>query len=869
MAGYTFLPWYRTGLVNKLRSDGAIKVDLEYKVDGSIQSVSKNIRLAGPGEVVGINPTAIIRTLPAEGALDFEANCLASIEFYEEDFPWRYSPLSNPDNDQLEPWLVLWVLREEEFTFQQDTVPLPSIHITSGPGIIADETWAWAHVQVNQQIESQATIRSTIEENPDIAFSRLLCPRRLAPGTKYHAFLIPAFEAGRKSGIGEPFSTTDITANAWDAEQKVFPYYHHWSFRTAVDGDFETLLRRLTPAIPQKADLWMDIGDLFDVLGFIPLSNTDIVSAPTLFQVPDYQLSGLNPGIKPRLKTKLETEEDQPSENTTETSNTVTGHSNNESDPLLSWPVYGRIYDPETPLDPEGAKWMDTLNLDPRYRAIARLGEELVRQNQEEWMDQAWDQIGDYPAFRTDRRHIRFATEIEKKLLLKHFDQRSEASKLTLTQAIHDKIALDGKTMRRKIIDSNLSRGGVEPVFRKMLIRHKRYFPTPDGVDANFDNVRARLNSKHKKKKISAAREKPNLYDEAFYVFRPNADLDNFYLNLTEKDSTYINKLTNWKPTASTQREALDGSDVFSAAFNPEENAAAKIQARYPGTDLRPFTFHPLLEQAVFPYLQAMASYLLVPQFNQIKPNTVLLMEVNQAFIEALMVGMNEELGREMIWREYPADPTATFFQQFWDYGDYIAANGDTSPPADITPISNWSRESSLGDHLPSGTPKPTTVLLIRSDLLRKFPNAIIYAQPAIQSEGERIIDDNQSPIYPITRTWIEPDIVVLGFQFSPNEFKSDDGYFFVFVERPGDARFGLDVWEGEGTPPPITSWNGLYWEHLTDERDLITIEKIDHLEPESVTINGVTWGQNSAHMASILLQQPVMLGIHSSDLLP
>ena len=71
------------------------------------------VQLVGPGDITGIDPQQVIRTEPRAGVSDFEPNYLAAIDFYDEDFPWRYSPLA-PDGatHRLPPWIVLIVLKD-------------------------------------------------------------------------------------------------------------------------------------------------------------------------------------------------------------------------------------------------------------------------------------------------------------------------------------------------------------------------------------------------------------------------------------------------------------------------------------------------------------------------------------------------------------------------------------------------------------------------------------------------------------------------------------------------------------------------------------------------------------------------------------
>ena len=101
--------------------------------------------------------------------------------------------------------------------------------------------------------------REVLNRNPDLAYSRIVCPRKLAANTPYHAFLIPVFESGRLAGLGkDPTATFNAvpdlyaTYSAWDSysgkpEPAHYPYYYRWYFRTGAVGDFEYLVRLLEP----------------------------------------------------------------------------------------------------------------------------------------------------------------------------------------------------------------------------------------------------------------------------------------------------------------------------------------------------------------------------------------------------------------------------------------------------------------------------------------------------------------------------------------------------------------------------------------------------------------------------------------------
>ena len=88
-------------------------------------------------------------------------------------------------------------------------------------------------------------------------------------------------------------------------------------------------------------------------------------------------------------------------------------------------------------------------------------------------------------------------------------------------------------------------------------------------------------------------------------------------------------------------------------------------------------------------YLRDINKELLIPNLQLIPPNTISLLETNPKFIESYMVGLNHEMGRELLWREYPTDLRGSYFRQFWEVKG--VSNPDTPADAeqlkDITKI--------------------------------------------------------------------------------------------------------------------------------------------------------------------------------------
>src|SRR2546425_751775 len=120
VATYSFLPWLRQGIANQIQSGPAniratVKVKLEITGTGigadDVAAVERDVSLYGPGDLVGIEAKAIVRVEPRHWITNFEPNYLPFVEFYDEDFPWRYTPAA-PDAGlhRLTPWIALIVL---------------------------------------------------------------------------------------------------------------------------------------------------------------------------------------------------------------------------------------------------------------------------------------------------------------------------------------------------------------------------------------------------------------------------------------------------------------------------------------------------------------------------------------------------------------------------------------------------------------------------------------------------------------------------------------------------------------------------------------------------------------------------------------
>jgi hypothetical protein len=97
LGAYTFLPWVRQGVgrtITAADGDATVLLRATARVeltltgqgldDSTLSSqITRDVELHGPGEVIGIESRAIVRTDPRPWITNVEPNYLAHIEFYE------------------------------------------------------------------------------------------------------------------------------------------------------------------------------------------------------------------------------------------------------------------------------------------------------------------------------------------------------------------------------------------------------------------------------------------------------------------------------------------------------------------------------------------------------------------------------------------------------------------------------------------------------------------------------------------------------------------------------------------------------------------------------------------------------------------
>ena len=147
----------------------------------------------------------------------------------------------------------------------------------------------------------------------------------------------------------------------------------------------------------------------------------------------------------------------------------------------------------------------------------------------------------------------------------------------------------------------------------------------------------------------------------------------------------------------------------------PPQDAAAIPTGAFTPRFSRPLS-EPLAER--FPEL-------MLPGLGSIPAEGVALVETNEAFVEAFLLGANQELNYELLWRGLPSDRRATAFRRFW---------GRTDDGDDIDHVSTWTPDSAVGSHT---TGAASMVLLVRGELVRRYPSMTIATVPAAWNTNE------------------------------------------------------------------------------------------------------------------------------------
>jgi hypothetical protein len=1055
---FHFQPWTRRGIIADLSTpdaggslSGRATLDIQVTVSADnakagTQPSAVDVQLYGPGDVIGIDPRHIVRTEPRDFTSNYEPNYLCGIEFDAPDFPWLFTPAA-PDGDKLRPWLVLIVLADGEFTPpSQAPDPLPAIQVAAA-STLPDlaESWNWAHAQIS----GDTPLVQALASAPGTVISRLLCPRRLDPETGYTAFLVPAFDIGVQAGMGKKPAAGTPAKPAWTSRTAgpiSLPYYYRFQFHTSDAGDFESLVRALTPIVLPNT-VGQRLMDVTEPGMGLPSAGTPLGLQGAVAAVAVVPTAWADPA-KTQFQTALESFINVPDATADDPANP------NPNDPVIAAPIYARWLAAAPTVDRNNAGWLNTLNLDPRNRAAAGMGTEVVQSQSTQLMASAWQQVDGILKANQSLIQAQLARAASQQILRSRLTPLQPATLVSVTAPLQARLRASPTTILATVQASRVPARMFSATFRRLTRLRRRPGATPAstplltrvnsgelsfvppiaapnglvGIDQITAQTAAQLTAPTPAPTppgpsramllafavlllviallaaifgfiavallcviaavavlawlasplasptpatppvvlpsplppglvtttmtpgtIAAVPQSPGFTITPAGTAPaagalPGSGPDSPSASAFRGAVGTIFGYTSQLPTDPAQAPPLDLGALQTtllARLDPVTTVPRRMQSRItlpahlpwqPADPLEPIMAAPVFSQPMYVPLRDYSEQYVLPGAEQVPANSLGLLEANHAFIEAYMTGLNHEMGRLLLWNGYPTDQRGSCFRQFWDVSAYVRKPTDPTDPTalaellkDIPPINTWLLPSALGDH-PNrpNVVANNVVLLIRGELLKRYPTAIIYAGKAKKSSSpnadpnSRILDTSDER-YPIFRGTLGEDMTFLGFNLSVADAyggtaASPEGFFFVFQQQPSEPRFGLEPTE---LSEPTTHWADLAWTNFgtltsggsgifslpdlgnTVRGGLIKnspwrlASQVFALVKQSVTLPAFLspavqpkrlaivsdasdpedtenqWGQNSAQTAYVLLRMPFRILIHADMMLP
>lgn len=805
MAAEQFRPWRRPGMTNLAGTAsfeaGRLVAGLPVSLSsGSTQrTVTAKFALSGPGDVRGLAGGAVRVRAPSPGSTSAESTTVAFVELGDPDLPWRYTPQVNPAGGApgLRPWLVLVVgVTGTEVAVHGDHVRIAGdlLHRHN-----LDKSAAWAHVH----------------ELPDGgAVGRILSPLPLEADTQYTAALVPAFR------IQGAVPVPSWTGNPGDLD---LPCYDSWGFRTKVDpDDFKAIAQRLAPMSDAEMTALEDKGFGVAKVAAGPAGPQVLVLGGALTRPTPPPTNALDGTVA------------------TEVSDRARLPWRAGTPWVLGLPRYD---DPWTPVPgaepkPSGlSSWRTQLHQDPRHRGVAGLGAWAAIAWQDRIASGAKAQAGAIATAAERVRHLGLGLRAARGL----WDRRVPDEPLAALAVLSPMLGrlptlggtvlgeLDGRTaglvpalfssaakrmLRPRGPVARAAQDGATGLGTLIGVAATTCPPTPqpppgqervpDAVAEDPDGI------------VSRFTDFPHdLLDQAFRAIVRSDEEHGGHLSdppdgrsseglggtISEGASEIVDLIVGSRPHVECRPVVIDEAAVSIVdGVNPHLNPVVVDRVLGPFTGLREPRLAPPdlaleLDIPFWSFLRDHAPDWLLPGAADVPDDRVLALATNPAFVDAFLIGANQQSLGELRRRNIPVIAGWTPLRRFWQ-----RISDDGSKPSDLDVVSvlypslmpNWQEGSPLGHSSHQrGTTGPMLVLLLSTELFREYPHTQVYLAPVV-AEATRWttlpdVADEAVRVDPVLTGNLDPELVFFGFPLPPAAISA---HWLVLEEPAPGYRF-------------------------------------------------------------------------------
>jgi hypothetical protein len=241
----------------------------------------------------------------------------------------------------------------------------------------------------------------------------------------------------------------------------------------------------------------------------------------------------------------------------------------------------------------------------------------------------------------------------------------------------------------------------------------------------------------------------------------------------------------------------------------------------------------------------------------------------NPRFSEGFLVGLSDEMGRELLWRGYPTDQRGTYFWRMWsESSDDLKQQIARFAPG------------ALGSHLAGGKDS-RVVMLIRGAVVKRHPEALFIAVERIIASGaftDPPESGNKGAV--LFHAALSVDTILVGFNLTRSDIENGN-WWFLLAEHPGAPRFGLDIPSGDNSnnrdnPPNAPRLNSgatvsiddLAWGQLPMTGSFLNAGSGGATATTKVD-GSFQWATSSADVARILLQNPARAAFEAKAMMP